>query len=90
MSQLHPRHRHATVLETAATDHCLAAHRSQPTPNYLFWDAQPLFSSATLSILLLPTAFLSPSGVVVDIARGRHFERHHDPAAHPATLPYPV
>ena len=42
ISQLHPRHRHATVLQTAATDHCLAADRSQPIMNYLFWDVQQL------------------------------------------------
>ena len=31
-----------SYLETSETEHCLAAHRSQPTPNHLFWDVRPL------------------------------------------------
>ena len=47
MSQLHPRRRHATALETVSYDHCLAAHRSQPTPTSLFL-GRSIFSSSTL------------------------------------------
>ena len=90
ISQLHPRHRHATVLETAATDHCLAAHRSQPTPNYLFLGCST-FSSATLWILL--RFFLITVWNSFGHRRSRHrprptFERHHDPAAQPASTKY--
>ena len=50
-----------------------------------FWDVQPL---AVPSFEFFLCFFLSPCGAVSDISRGRHFERHHEPAAHPASTRY--
>ena len=66
ISQLHPRHHHATVLQTAATDRCLGAYRRQPTPNYLFWDVQPL--AVPPFIFSVYGFFLSSCGVFSNIA----------------------
>ena len=69
-------------MDTALQHNAAILHRTT-----FFLDVQ-LLALPPFGLLYRTTLFLAPCGAVSDIARGRPFERHYDPASHPDSTTY--